>query len=114
MDFSFLYQDLPLGEEASNPNKKVEPDRTPEELAEALMRWQCSEYEPGHQCHLCDDCKLFKPCSLCVDLRDAASLLLEGAWSLGAEVPPVEAECHHHRITRVCPVCGPQPKGVQD
>ena len=108
-DFNHLF---PQGA-YSNPNKKAKTVRTPEEMAESLLRWKCSEYAPMVQCHLCDDCKPSKLCGLCQDLKDAVSLLLEGARSLGAEAP-VESECHHHRITRDCPVCGPQPKGAQD
>lgn len=108
-DFTHLF---PTSYFSDTAPKKAKPVRTPEELAESLLRWKCSEYAPGVQCHFCDGCKASNPCGLCLDLKDAADALLEGARALGAaaEVP----ECHHHRIYHECPVCGPQPKGAQD
>ncbi len=93
-DFSHLFP-------GGYPAPKAKPVRTPQELAESLLRWKCSEYAPGVQCHFCDDCKTHLPCGLCIDLKEAAELLLEGARALGAE-----AEIEPEKILL--------PKGAQD
>ena len=104
-DFSHLF---PGGIYPGDMPGKPKPVRTPEELAESLLRWKCSEYAPGVQCHFCDDCKVSNPCGLCMDLRDAASLLNEIA-----EDTTLSKGCIHDE-DRKCHLCRPIQPGSQD
>lgn len=116
-DFSHL---LPLGMLQGTEPKKPSPVRTPTELAESLLRWRCSEYAPGIQCHLCDDCKLGSLCGLCTDLKEAAALLLKMDNLNPSGIVLRNNKCLHG-VEGGCDICTEDaippvtlPKGAQD
>jgi len=88
--------------------KPARPLRTAEELADSLLRWRCAEYEPGFQCHFCDDCKPSRLCSLCTDLSETAKLLK------ALSEQPEPKLCMHGRPHKECGPCGPREPGSQD